>query len=293
MNRKASAVINYDDIHLSESVSDILMHDIWVSDEFSIGMLNAIINPVKFTASAAIFVKRGKGRVNINLIEYEVTAPAIVIIRQGQIMSPVEVSPDFDASFVVLSRKLTDTLFRYINTSEIYSVINRHPVVAVDPNLAIHFNALHIHLRNIVNAPRHPYAYECVVHTILSFFFRYGYLPFQILQGETPSAQGRIADRFLRLVQENFRTERFLDFYASELGITPKHLSRTIKAQTGVSAVSWIERHVILEAQVMLKSSNLNIQQISDELNFKSQSFFGKYFKKTTGMSPKEFRKSR
>ncbi len=43
----------------------------------------------------------------------------------------------------------------------------------------------------------------------------------------------------------------------------------------------------------MLKSSNLNIQQISDELNFKSQSFFGKYFKKLTGMSPKAFRNSR
>ena len=60
-----------------------------------------------------------------------------------------------------------------------------------------------------------------------------------------------------------------------------------------MTAVSWIERLVVLEAQVMLKSSNLNIQQISDELNFKSQSFFGKYFKKFTGMSPKEFRNSK
>ena len=63
--------------------------------------------------------------------------------------------------------------------------------------------------------------------------------------------------------------------------------------QTGISAVAWIERHVVLEAQVMLRSSNLNIQQISDELHFKSQSFFGKYFKKATGLSPKQFRNSR
>lgn len=72
--------------------------------------------------------------------------------------------------------------------------------------------------------------------------------------------------------------------------VTPKHLSRTVKAQTGYTAVEWIERFVILEAKVLLKSSNLNIQQIADELNFPSQSFFGKYFKKFTGMSPKEFR---
>ena len=81
-----------------------------------------------------------------------------------------------------------------------------------------------------------------------------------------------------------------LDFYAQQLEVSPKHLSRTIKAQTGYTAVEWIEKFVILEAKVLLKSSNLNIQQISDELNFASQSFFGKYFKKITGMSPKEFR---
>ena len=52
----------------------------------------------------------------------------------------------------------------------------------------------------------------------------------------------------------------------------------------------WIERYVILEAKAMLRSSNLTVQQISDELYFPSQSFFGKYFKKSTGMSPKEFR---
>ena len=98
-----------------------------------------------------------------------------------------------------------------------------------------------------------------------------------------------MSDQFLALVQQNFRKERFLEFYASKLEVTPKHLSRTIKKQTGYTAVEWIERYVILEAKVLLKSSNLNIQQIADELNFPSQSFFGKYFKKLTGVSPKEF----
>ena len=107
---------------------------------------------------------------------------------------------------------------------------------------------------------------------------------------ELVSRQGRMSDQFLQLVQEHFREQRFLEFYANVLEVTPKHLSRTVKAQTGFTAVEWIERFVILEAKVLLRSSNLNIQQISAELNFPSQSFFGKYFKKITGMSPKEFR---
>lgn len=110
---------------------------------------------------------------------------------------------------------------------------------------------------------------------------------------EIATNQGRMTDQFLMLAQRHFRQQRFLDFYAQKLEVSPKHLSRTVKAQTGYTAVEWIEKFVILEAKVLLKSSNLNIQQISDELNFASQSFFGKYFKKITGMSPKEFRNKR
>jgi AraC-like DNA-binding protein len=49
---------------------------------------------------------------------------------------------------------------------------------------------------------------------------------------------------------------------------------------------------VVLEAKALLKSTNMTIQQISDELNFLSKSFFGKYFKRLLGVSPKENRKN-
>ena len=81
-------------------------------------------------------------------------------------------------------------------------------------------------------------------------------------------------------------------FYAKELEITTKHLGRTIKAQTGFTASEWLDRLVVLEAKVLLKSTSMTIQQIAEELNFSSQSFFGKYFKNLVGISPKEFRNS-
>lgn len=59
------------------------------------------------------------------------------------------------------------------------------------------------------------------------------------------------------------------------------------------SAAEWIDDYVILEAKALLRSTNLTIQQISYELNFPSQSFFGKYFKRLTGMSPKEYKENR
>jgi AraC-like DNA-binding protein len=80
-------------------------------------------------------------------------------------------------------------------------------------------------------------------------------------------------------------------FYADRMCFTPKYLSKVIKENSGKSANSWIDDYVILEAKAMLKSTNMTVQQINDELNFPSQSFFGKYFKRIVGVSPKEYKR--
>jgi AraC-like DNA-binding protein len=81
--------------------------------------------------------------------------------------------------------------------------------------------------------------------------------------------------------------------YADQLYLTPKYFSKVIKDNSGASASEWIDNYVILEAKALLKSTNMTILQISDELNFPSQSFFGKYFKRVVGVSPKEYRESK
>lgn len=78
--------------------------------------------------------------------------------------------------------------------------------------------------------------------------------------------------------------------YSGGLCITPKYLSRIIKDITGYTALDYIENYVVTEAKAMLNSTMMTVQQISDSLNFPSQSVFGKYFKRVTGMSPKEYR---
>ena len=76
------------------------------------------------------------------------------------------------------------------------------------------------------------------------------------------------------------------------LRCVPGYLSTVVRTCTGRIASEWIERHVAQEAKALLKSTNMTVQQISNELNFPSQSFFGKFFKRLTGLSPKEYRRS-
>ncbi len=73
---------------------------------------------------------------------------------------------------------------------------------------------------------------------------------------------------------------------------TAKYLSNAIKEATGRSASDWIDEYVATESKALLYSTTKTIQQIASELHFDSQSLFGKYFKRVTGISPREYRAS-
>lgn len=97
---------------------------------------------------------------------------------------------------------------------------------------------------------------------------------------------------FKKLVSDYFYTERALAFYAEKLFITPKHLTETVKEVTGKTAGEWITETVVLEARVLLQSPQLTIAQIADMLHFADQSAFGRFFKKSMGVSPVAYKQN-
>lgn len=84
--------------------------------------------------------------------------------------------------------------------------------------------------------------------------------------------------------------ERRVDFYAEQLYLSPKHFSTAIKKVSGKTAGQWIDDYVIQEIKALLKYSTMNIQEVAFYMNFPNSSFFGKYFKQHTGMSPSEYK---
>lgn len=279
-------------VDLPEDVPTILDQDYWVIENIGPEILNSLNEPVKFSATTWVFVKKGKCNADINLINHDISGPALVTVENSQILQPKFISDDFMASILVMSKRFHDNLFLFMSNMPLYAIISRHPVAPISSETIGEIDPFFAQCRRIIEDSGNPYQSQAFLFQVTSFIFKTLYKWFEPYQEEVSTNQGRMSDQFLTLAQKHFKQERFLDFYAQKLEVTPKHLSRTLKSQTGFTAVEWIERFVILEAKVLLKSSNLNIQQISDELNFPSQSFFGKYFKKLTGMSPKEFRNS-
>ena len=94
----------------------------------------------------------------------------------------------------------------------------------------------------------------------------------------------------MELLPKHVRKERSVAWYADRLCVTPKHLTVAVREASGRTAGQWIDEFVVLEAKVLLRSTDLTVQEISVRLNFANQSFFGKYFRRVAGMSPRQYR---
>ena len=96
--------------------------------------------------------------------------------------------------------------------------------------------------------------------------------------------------RFLDLLHSVDVKHRTVEWYATELCITPKYLSSICKKQSGKTANEWITEHVLEDIRYYLKQTDYSIKQICDLLGFPNTSFFGKYVKDHFGMTPMQLR---
>ena len=96
-----------------------------------------------------------------------------------------------------------------------------------------------------------------------------------------------------RLVEEHFRKERLIGFYAEKLAITPDRLNDHVKRVSGVTAGHLIRQRVLTEAKRALVFTGQPIHEISFDLGFADPSHFARFFRKQTAMTPQEFREGR
>jgi AraC-like DNA-binding protein len=100
----------------------------------------------------------------------------------------------------------------------------------------------------------------------------------------------QLTKQFKTLVEENFGKMRRVDEYADLLYISSKHLEKTIKETLGVTPKQLIHDIVLAEAKLLLKQTDKTISEIAHDLKFEDQSYFSRFFKKHTLITPQEYR---
>ncbi len=96
--------------------------------------------------------------------------------------------------------------------------------------------------------------------------------------------------KFMDLVSLHAKNEHSVVFYASALCVTPQYLARIVKELSGHTVLQWIQKTVLGEVNKLLKDTKLSIQQISDDFCFPDQATFSKFYKRSMGMPPSEYR---
>lgn len=231
---------------------------------------------------------KGECSFRLNMQDYNITSPAINIFMPGQIIENVTYSQNFEGHAIVVSKHFIDIL-NIPGWQQQYMTLYNNPVNPTTEEFMTCMRFFFIMMHKAAHDKDNPYRMQVIENLVRVFY--YGAIGrFSITQKESATYKNGLVEKFIELVQEHYRKERLIGFYADKLCITPKYLSKLVKEHTGRSAGEWIENHVILDARAMLQSSDMTIQQIATSLNFPNQSFFGKYFKRATGISPKQYR---
>ena len=264
-----------------------------IKDHFSLH--DTVGKPYKFNFHIMFHHTSGSVKFKLDMVEHDLPKPNnIARIMCGQILMLEEASDDFDGVVVVMSNSFVEGLLVHIdNALPLQAKMLGHN--SVKPLSESEKALPEMFLKaayQVLKDDENPFRRNVLEHVILAIFYSSEEVRKQF-DGDSSgySSAESITKEFLKLVKVNFRSERQLQFYSDKLCITPRYLSRVVKESTGSSAADWIERYVVLEARALLKSTNMTIQQISDDLNFPSQTFFGKYFKRRVGVSPKSYRR--
>lgn len=224
----------------------------------------------------------------VDLVHYRLDTNGILISLPGQLMEIQDKSDDFEAVGVLMSQNFVKNMELSFNF-HLDQMLRSNPVVALNENQhEAMLQYCHMAMK-ILCTPR-TFQTETLSHLTCAFFYGLGSYLYNLNEHASSSNDELLMQRFLAEVKQNFRKERQAQFYASQLCITPCYLSKIVKKVSGKSPTDWIEDYVVSEARALLKGTNLTILQISQQLGFPSQTFFGKFFKRVMGMSPKEYR---
>ncbi|MDY3268097.1 MAG: helix-turn-helix domain-containing protein [Phocaeicola sp.] len=253
-------------------------------------------HPSRMDAFAAIFCVSGEAEVQINLKKYVLKSGTIALHVPENIIQIKSSDNLIIYPFIISSEYIQKIHFETKDLINLYMAAKTLPVFPLEYS-DIHILEKYYYLLESILQTDTNYKNKITIGIVTSFMYKiYEILVNKLKENEykhkVPERCEIVFDDFIKELNLYKGTKHSLSFFAERLNLTPNYLSGRVKEYTGRTAMEWIEDSVILEAKTMLKHTDLSIQEIAYKLNFPTQTFFGKYFKRITGMSPKQYKNS-
>ena len=272
--------------------------------QLSYAIMDFTLNGDKSNIITFFFVDEGEMTVTMDYMEHKIKGHSGFSIPPAAIVTSVRMSDDIKGYAVIATAEYMDEVFltrKPISISHAISLrrnntegengINGHEFSMSD------FVILRKALENLetqMKRNNHKFQKELIDSAFAALVYESANILFsEITDKENIQRAGStdiFVDKFIKLLTVNGDKEHSPAFYADKLCISVQYLSLILNRLSGQTANNWIAGYLITRAKVMLRNPSYTIQQIASILYFSDQSSFGKFFKKHTGITPKQYK---
>lgn len=273
----------------------VLNNDIIISGNLKY-TLDLFSHPCRLDAIVVMLCVKGEARIQINLKDYTVKSGTLFINVPENIIQIRQAE-----NFIIYPIFIASSFLRRIKASpknilSLYMYVKNNPFFEVSEDEKNALKKFYFLIENTLQSTDYSKT-EIMEGLVYALLFKLDAItcrnyPREETLTHCKSRIESIFEEFMQLLASCHTKERGVKYYASQMNITPNYLSGAIKEYSGKTASEWIDEYVILESKTLLKHSKMSIQEIAYYLNFPTQTFFGKYFKRITGISPKEYKMS-
>lgn len=225
------------------------------------------LRPYRFKCGIYLICIQGKSIISTGVQQYAFDEQTELIFLTGSLIQIIQASADFKVRILLFPKDVFLKAILPIDTPY-FNYVHEHP----------HYH--HTADERSQNTWR---------EIVLMWLFNT--IPEKLAANKQYSRKQMLCHQFMQLIREHSTCEHQVPFYTEQLCITPRYLYEiTTQYMNGKTPKQLIDEQLIAEAKVLLNEPCLSVTEIAELLNFADQSYLSRFFKKNTGMSPKEFR---
>ncbi len=232
----------------------------------------------------------GEADVNFNLQDRHLTSGTLVYIGPGTIIIPKRLSPDLRIFGIGLFANFSVPFAQGHLPSAFNGQVRDFQLHVSDEDVAIAKQILDTIWQTVHAAS--DYHRPTVAALVAAQMHHYDHLFHQQADQQTccRSREQTLFDRFISLVTRHCAEHHQIGYYAERMCVSEHYLSAVVRQASGTTAKDWIDRALITHIKIELRHTDKPAAQIANEMHFPNPSFFSRYFRRLTGMTPREYK---
>lgn len=231
----------------------------------------------------------GEADICFNLQDRHVTAGTLAYLGPGTIINPLRFSSDFQVYGIILFSSFPMPFAQHQMPSAFNGQVRDFQIPASESDI---YTARHI-LDTIWHVLHtNDYHRPTITTLVAALMHHYDHLFLQLSnsQASSRSREQTIFDRFLQLAGQHCTEHHHVGYYADRLCLSQRYLTTVVRQTSGTTAKDWLDRALITRIKIELRHTDKSAAQIAEEMHFANPSFFSKYFRRLTGMTPMDYK---